>query len=84
MTKNPAPLLIGIFIGLYLLHAIKVVQQWEKAALLRVGHYAGLRGPGMFLIIPVLETLSALYRPARAESTKCDGGTDAVARHGAG
>ncbi len=59
MTKNPAPLLIGIFIGLYLLHAIKVVQQWEKVALLRVGHYVGLRGPGIFFIIPVLETLSA-------------------------
>jgi regulator of protease activity HflC (stomatin/prohibitin superfamily) len=58
VTKNPAPLLIGIFIGLYLLHAIKVIQQWEKVALLRVGHYVGLRGPGMFFIIPVLETLS--------------------------
>ena len=58
MTKNPAPLLIGIFIGLYLLHAIKVIQQWEKVALLRVGHYVGLRGPGIFFIIPVLETLS--------------------------
>jgi regulator of protease activity HflC (stomatin/prohibitin superfamily) len=58
MTKNPAQLLIGIFIGVYLLHAIKVIQQWEKVALLRVGHYVGLRGPGIFFIIPVLETLS--------------------------
>jgi regulator of protease activity HflC (stomatin/prohibitin superfamily) len=58
LTKSPVPLLIGIFIGLYLLHAIKVVQQWEKVALLRVGHYVGLRGPGIFFIIPVLEKLS--------------------------
>ena len=58
MSKGPAPLLIGIFIGLYLLHAIKVVSQWEKVALLRVGHYVGLRGPGMFFIVPVLEKLS--------------------------
>ena len=58
MTKSPAPLLIGILVGLYLLHAIKVVQQWEKVALLRVGHYVGLRGPGIFFIVPVLETLS--------------------------
>ncbi len=58
MTKNPAPLLIGILIGLYLLHAIKVIQQWEKVALMRVGHYVGLRGPGIFFIVPVLETLS--------------------------
>lgn len=58
LSKNPIPLLIGILIGLYLLNAIKVVRQWEKVALLRLGHYVGLRGPGIFFIIPVVETLS--------------------------
>lgn len=58
LTKNPAALLIGIFLGLYLLNAIKIIRQWEKVALLRLGHYVGLRGPGMFFIIPVLENLS--------------------------
>jgi regulator of protease activity HflC (stomatin/prohibitin superfamily) len=58
ITKGLAPFYIGLLVGLYLLHAIKVVKQWEKAALLRVGNYVGLRGPGMFLIVPVLETLS--------------------------
>src|SRR6185437_770920 len=58
LTKGPAPLLIGILIGLYLLNAIKVVSQWEKVALLRVGRYVGLRGPGIFFIVPVLESLS--------------------------
>ena len=57
ITKGPAPPLIGILVGLYLLFAIKVVKQWEKAALLRVGHYVGLRGPGIFFIVPVLESL---------------------------
>ena len=58
ISKGPAPLYIGILVGLYLLHAIKVVSQWEKVALLRVGHYVGLRGPGLFFIVPVLERLS--------------------------
>jgi len=58
ITKGPVPLLIGILVGLYLLYAIKVVKQWEKAALLRVGHYVGLRGPGIFFIVPVLESLN--------------------------
>ncbi len=35
-----------------------MVRQWEKAALLRLGKYVGLRGPGLFLIVPVIETLS--------------------------
>jgi regulator of protease activity HflC (stomatin/prohibitin superfamily) len=58
ITKGLVPFYVGLLVGLYLLHAIKVVKQWEKAALLRVGNYVGLRGPGMFLIVPVLETLS--------------------------
>src|SRR5437762_12645338 len=48
----------GALLGLYALFAIKVVRQWEKVALLRLGRYVGLRGPGIFLIVPVIETLS--------------------------
>jgi hypothetical protein len=55
---HPAPLIVGAALGLYLLFAIKIVQQWEKVALLRLGKYVGLRGPGLFYIIPVIETLS--------------------------
>ena len=49
---------IGGLIGLYLLFSIKVIDQWQKVALLRFGRYQGLRGPGLFFIIPVIETLS--------------------------
>src|SRR3989440_9797161 len=55
---QPAPAIVGGLLGLYLLFAIKVVRQWEKVALLRLGRYVGLRGPGIFHIIPVIETLS--------------------------
>jgi len=55
---RPAPVILLALTGRYLLFAIKVVQQWEKVALLRLGRYVGLRGPGIFHIIPVVETLS--------------------------
>jgi regulator of protease activity HflC (stomatin/prohibitin superfamily) len=55
---HPVPIVVGALLGLYLLFAIKVVRQWEKVALLRLGRYVGLRGPGIFHIIPVVETLS--------------------------
>jgi regulator of protease activity HflC (stomatin/prohibitin superfamily) len=55
---QPAPIIIGGLLGLYLLFAIKVVRQWEKVALLRLGKYVGLRGPGLFHIVPIVETLS--------------------------
>ena len=57
-TMSPLPILAGLLIGVYLLLAIKVVDQWERVAVLRFGRYKGLRGPGVFLIIPILETLS--------------------------
>jgi len=58
-TDQPAWVVVGVLVGLYLLFAIKVVDQWEKVALLRFGKYRGLRGPGVFLIVPVVDSLSA-------------------------
>jgi regulator of protease activity HflC (stomatin/prohibitin superfamily) len=52
------PSIAGPAVGVYLLFAIKVVRQWEKVALLRLGRYVGLRGPGIFAIVPVIESLS--------------------------
>jgi regulator of protease activity HflC (stomatin/prohibitin superfamily) len=58
-TKQLAFMIAGATVGVYLMFAIRVVQQWEKVAVLRLGKYVGLRGPGMFHIIPIVETLSA-------------------------
>jgi regulator of protease activity HflC (stomatin/prohibitin superfamily) len=58
ILHHPAPLIIGALASVYLLFAIKVIQPWEKVALLRLGRYVGLRGPGLFLIVPVIESLS--------------------------
>jgi regulator of protease activity HflC (stomatin/prohibitin superfamily) len=58
VVHSPAPLIAGIVVGIYLLFSIKVVQQWQRVAILRFGRYRGLRGPGLFLIVPVVDTLS--------------------------
>src|SRR5579863_776129 len=58
VLQNPAPIFIGAVAGVYCLLSIKVVRQWEKVAVLRLGRYIGLRGPGMFWIIPVIDTLT--------------------------
>lgn len=55
---NHIPLYIGLAIGVYLLFSIKVADQWEKIAVLRLGRYIGLRGPGMFHVIPIVDRLS--------------------------
>jgi len=55
---NRAPLFAGLLIGIYLLFSIKIADQWEKVAVLRLGRYIGLRGPGLFHVIPIVDTLS--------------------------
>jgi regulator of protease activity HflC (stomatin/prohibitin superfamily) len=57
-TDNPAGVIAGSLAGLYFLFAIRVADQWEKVAVLRFGRYVGLRGPGLFHMIPVVDTLS--------------------------
>lgn len=52
------PVIAGIVVGAYFLFAIKIVRQWEKVAVLRLGRYVGLRGPGFCHIVPIIETLS--------------------------
>jgi regulator of protease activity HflC (stomatin/prohibitin superfamily) len=44
-------------IGTYLLFALKVASQWEKAVVLRLGKFRGLSGPGAFWIIPIVDTI---------------------------
>jgi regulator of protease activity HflC (stomatin/prohibitin superfamily) len=58
LTNRSLFAVAGGLIGVYFLFAIKVVDQWQKVALLRFGRYRGLRGPGLFLIVPIIETLS--------------------------
>jgi hypothetical protein len=56
--KHPAPVVAGALTGLYFLLAIKVAEQWQRAAVLRLGRYIGLRGPGIFMIIPIIDQVS--------------------------
>jgi regulator of protease activity HflC (stomatin/prohibitin superfamily) len=44
------------FAGAYVLFALKVASQWEKAVVLRLGKFHGLKGPGAFWIVPIIDT----------------------------
>ncbi len=45
-------------IATYVQLALKVADQWEKAVVLRLGRFTGLRGPGIFWIIPVVDRIA--------------------------
>ncbi len=62
-------------VGVYILLALKVASQWEKAVVLRLGKFHKLAGPGMFWLIPVIDTLAnwidhrVMVTPFSAEKT---------------
>jgi regulator of protease activity HflC (stomatin/prohibitin superfamily) len=58
LLHSPIALIAALAAGICLMFSIKVVQQWQRVAILRFGRYRGLRGPGIFLIVPIMDTLS--------------------------
>jgi regulator of protease activity HflC (stomatin/prohibitin superfamily) len=58
LIGHPAPLVAGVILGLYFLFSMKVAKQWEKMAVLRLGKYRGLKGPGLFHVIPLIDTIT--------------------------
>lgn len=56
---NMPVLLLLILISSLLALSIRVADQWERAVVLRMGKFKGLKGPGPFMIIPILDSVSA-------------------------
>jgi len=46
-----------LLISVVISSSIQIADQWEKAVVLRMGKYRGLKGPGIFLIIPIIEKI---------------------------
>ena len=55
--RTPWPVIVALLPALYLLWAIRVAEQWQKAVVLRMGRFRGKFGPGMFTIIPVIDSV---------------------------
>jgi regulator of protease activity HflC (stomatin/prohibitin superfamily) len=52
---TPVAFAVGAVVGLLLGSSLKYADQWEKAVVLRLGRYRGLRGPGFFAVLPVID-----------------------------
>ncbi len=67
--------LVTTLVAFYILFAWQIAKQWEKAVVLRLGKFRGIYGPGLFWIVPVLDTIVAwidhrvMVTPFRAEKT---------------
>ena len=55
---TPIAGMAGVAVGALLAASIKYTDQWERAVLLRLGRYRGLRGPGYFTVIPIIDRVA--------------------------
>lgn len=67
--------LVLLAIAFSLLLGLQVARQWEKAVVLRLGKFKGLRGPGVFMLLPIIDSVSSwidhrvMVTPFSAEKT---------------
>jgi regulator of protease activity HflC (stomatin/prohibitin superfamily) len=58
LTADPIGALLGTAVGVIAAMSPRVAKQWEKAVVLRLGRYTGLRGPGLFWVMPLIDSVS--------------------------
>lgn len=58
LTQTPFGVIAGLILGLLFAQSPRIARQWERAVVLRLGRYVGLRGPGLFWIIPFVDSVS--------------------------
>jgi regulator of protease activity HflC (stomatin/prohibitin superfamily) len=60
-TGNEAYVAVGIggvLAAIAVAAAVRIALPWEKAVVLRLGHFRSIRGPGLFVIIPIVDTIA--------------------------
>jgi len=57
-TATPWGVFGGLVLGITLMQSPRVAKQWERAVVLRLGKYVGLRGPGLFWIVPFVDSVT--------------------------
>ncbi len=70
-----AGVIVLLFVVIIVASGIRVIKEWERAPVLRLGRYTGLKGPGLFYIIPFLDRIPNIVStrvqtfPFRTEQT---------------
>src|SRR3974390_990316 len=57
--KNPIPVIAFALTGLIAAQSPRIAQQWERAIILRLGRYHAMRGPGLFWVIPFIDSIAS-------------------------
>jgi regulator of protease activity HflC (stomatin/prohibitin superfamily) len=57
-----------VVVGLFLGYSIKMAQQWERAVVLRLGKLHAVKGPGLFILVPIIDQV-AMWIDQRIRTT---------------
>lgn len=68
-TRMPLPTIILALIAIFVAYSLKMAKQWEQAVVLRAGKLSGIKGPGIFFIIPILDAI-AVWIDRRIQTTQ--------------
>jgi regulator of protease activity HflC (stomatin/prohibitin superfamily) len=56
-TPNVPILVVAVILAFLFSTAVKVANEWDRAVVLRLGHFRAIRGPGLFVIVPIIDTI---------------------------
>jgi regulator of protease activity HflC (stomatin/prohibitin superfamily) len=67
-TRTPLPTAILFLLAIFFAYSLKMAKQWEQAVVLRAGKLSGIKGPGIFFIVPVIDAI-AVWIDRRIQTT---------------
>jgi len=56
---TPPVMVVLLLASLLFASSIQIADQWEKAVVLRLGRFSGLKGPGLFFIFPIVDQINS-------------------------
>jgi len=59
LSGNALPIVVGAIVAVVVLVTLQIAQAWEKVVVLRFGHFRTVAGPGVFFLIPAIDTIAA-------------------------
>lgn len=71
---------LALFIVIFIISGVKVLKEWERVAILRLGKFLGVRGPGIIWRTPILDRIGARVS-LRVQTVEIDTG-ESMSRDG--
>jgi regulator of protease activity HflC (stomatin/prohibitin superfamily) len=59
LTASPFPAILLTILGFILAQTPKIAAEWERGVVLRLGRFVGLRGPGLFWVMPFVDRVNS-------------------------